>query len=149
MATVAALAVVGCGGGAPSDPRATAPAFDFAALARSDTEAAAETDRAGEISARRLPHEALDTLRLIQSRGPFPYKKDGAVFGNREKRLPPRPRGYYTEYTVATAGSRDRGARRIVAGQGAHADPATSGEYWYTDDHYESFRRVRDVPPQR
>jgi ribonuclease T1 len=54
--------------------------------------------------------------------------------------LPQRPRGYYTEYTVRTPGSRDRGARRIVAG----GDPRTSGEYWYTDDHYRSFRRIRE-----
>lgn len=132
-------AVLGCGGGAP----AANPVADVAAVARND----AGDDRAGEISVRRLPSEALDTLRLIQSRGPFPFKKDGTVFQNREKRLPIRPRGYYTEYTVRTPGSRDRGARRIVAGQGATADPATSGEYWYTDDHYESFRRVRDARP--
>jgi ribonuclease T1 len=66
------------------------------------------------------------------------------VFGNREKRLPAQPRGYYTEYTVKTPYSRDRGARRIVAGRGAGRDPATSGEYYYTDDHYNSFWRIRE-----
>ena len=81
---------------------------------------------------------------LIKRGGPFPYKKDGAVFGNREKRLPPQTRGYYTEYTVRTPYSRDRGARRIVAGRGVDRDPATSGEYYYTDDHYNSFRRIRE-----
>ena len=40
--------------------------------------------------------------------------KDGTVFGNRERLLPLKERGWYREYTVRTPGSRDRGARRIV-----------------------------------
>jgi ribonuclease T1 len=71
----------------------------------------------------------------IQSKGPFPYPhKDGSVFGNRERRLPEKPRGYYREYTVPTPGSPDRGARRIVVG--------SAGELYYTDNHYRSFKRV-------
>jgi ribonuclease T1 len=93
-----------------------------------------------EISLRELPREARETLALIRADGPFPHAKDGTVFGNRERLLPRQPRGYYTEYTVRTPGSRDRGARRIVAG----GDPSASGEYWYTDDHYASFRRIRE-----
>jgi ribonuclease T1 len=143
-AALALTLLAACGGGAPAEPRPPGAAADMRVTARDD----AQADRTGEISVTRLPREALDTLRLIRSRGPFPYKKDGTVFGNREKRLPLRPRGYYTEYTVRTPGSGDRGARRIVAGQGATGDPATGGEYWYTDDHYESFRRIRDVPAQ-
>ena len=90
-----------------------------------------------------LPVEARQTLARIKRGGPYAYRKDGSVFGNREKRLPAQPRGYYTEYTVKTPYSRDRGARRIVAGRGAERNPATSGEYYYTDDHYRSFRRIR------
>lgn len=97
-----------------------------------------------EVHVEELPAEAQRTLTLIKRGGPFPYKKDATVFGNREKRLPPQPRGYYTEYTVKTPHSRDRGARRIVAGRGAARDPATSGEYYYTDDHYNTFRRIRE-----
>jgi ribonuclease T1 len=97
----------------------------------------------GEVAIAELPREAVDTLASIRRGGPFPYRKDGTVFGNREGHLPRRPRGYYSEYTVPTPGSRDRGARRIVAGRGAGGDPATSGEYYYTDDHYNSFRRIR------
>ena len=82
-----------------------------------------------------LPKEARETLALIRSGGPFPYQKDGSVFGNRESLLPKRERGYYREYTVRTPGARDRGARRIIAGRG--------GEYYYTDDHYRTFRRIR------
>lgn len=82
----------------------------------------------------RLPAEARDTIDLIDQDGPFPYAKDGATFGNRERLLPRQPSGYYREYTVITPGSDDRGARRIVAGDG--------GELYYTDDHYASFRRV-------
>ncbi|HXF46073.1 MAG TPA: ribonuclease domain-containing protein [Burkholderiaceae bacterium] len=92
------------------------------------------------VHVRELPPEAQATLALIKRGGPFPYRKDGSVFFNRERKLPPKPRGYYTEYTVPTPGARDRGARRIVAG----GDPATSGEYYYTDDHYQSFRRIRE-----
>jgi ribonuclease T1 len=95
---------------------------------------------AGEIAAAQLPGEARATLALIRAGGPFPYAKDGTTFGNREGLLPKRARGYYTEYTVKTPGSRDRGARRIVAG----GDPRTSGEYWYTADHYQSFLRIRE-----
>ncbi len=83
-----------------------------------------------------LPLEAKETLAFIKKGGPFPYSKDGTVFGNREKRLPPKPRGYYKEYTVKTPGSRTRGARRIVAGQG--------GDHYYTDDHYNTFRLIRE-----
>lgn len=81
-----------------------------------------------------LPPEARQTLALIDRGGPFPYAKDGVVFGNFEKLLPKHERGYYHEYTVKTPGSRDRGARRMVTGRG--------GEVYYTDDHYESFRAV-------
>ena len=86
------------------------------------------------IAADDLPPEARGTLALIESDGPFPYDRDGAVFQNREEILPDESRGYYHEYTVETPGSDDRGARRIVAG--------SEGELYYTDDHYESFRRI-------
>lgn len=100
---------------------------------------------AAEIARSELPAEARQTLDLIALGGPFPYRQDGVVFGNRERLLPQQPRGYYREYTVRTPGSRDRGARRIVAGSGRTGDVRTSGEYWYTDDHYASFRRVVDA----
>lgn len=100
--------------------------------------------RLPEIRLDELPREARHTLALIRRGGPFPYPKDGTVFANREKQLPLQPRGYYTEYTVRTPGARDRGARRIVAGRGAAADPGASGEYYYTDDHYSTFRRIRE-----
>lgn len=90
----------------------------------------------GEIAVSRLPPEARRTLALIRQGGPFPYARDGSVFGNREGLLPRQNRGYYREYTVVTPGSRDRGARRIVSGR--------VGEYWYTADHYRSFRRIRE-----
>lgn len=83
-----------------------------------------------------LPAEARETLRLIDRGGPYPYRRDGFTFKNLEQRLPPRRRGYYREYTVPTPGSKDRGARRIVAG----GQPPTV--FHYTDDHYRSFRRI-------
>jgi ribonuclease T1 len=97
-----------------------------------------------EVAVAELPKEARDTLALIRSGGPFPYRKDGTTFGNFERRLPARARGYYREYTVPTPGARDRGARRIVAGRGAAGDARTSGEYYYSDDHYRTFRRIRE-----
>lgn len=81
-----------------------------------------------------LPPQARTTLDLIKQGGPFPYRQDGVVFGNRERILPAEPSGYYHEYTVRTPGSRDRGARRIIA--------ARDGTQYYTDDHYASFRRI-------
>lgn len=88
-----------------------------------------------EIAVSALSPEARATLALIERGGPFPYDRDGVVFRNFEKRLPVRERGYYREYTVRTPGLAHRGARRIVAGQG--------GEFYFTDDHYQSFRRIR------
>ena len=84
-----------------------------------------------------LPAEAHATLALIARNGPFPHRQDGSVFGNREQRLPKQARGYYREYTVATPGLGHRGARRIVTG----GQPPL--EYYYTDDHYDSFRRFQ------
>lgn len=89
-----------------------------------------------EVAVAELPAEARDTIALIRKGGPFPYRRDGVVFGNFEKRLPAQKRGYYREYTVRTPGAGDRGARRIVAGRG--------GELYYTDDHYNSFRRIKE-----
>jgi ribonuclease T1 len=97
-----------------------------------------------EVPAAALPQEARDTLVLIKQGGPFRYRRDGTVFRNFELRLPAKPRGYYREYTVPTPGARDRGARRIVAGAGNAGDVRSSGEYYYTDDHYATFRRIRE-----
>lgn len=88
-----------------------------------------------DIALDELPAEARHTLARIEAGGPFAHKQDGRVFRNREGLLPRRGAGYYREYTVKTPGARDRGARRIVAGR--------SGEYYYTEDHYRSFRRIR------
>lgn len=90
----------------------------------------------GEVALADLPPEAQRTVRLIEQGGPFPYRRDGVVFGNFERRLPYRPRGYYREYTVPTPGERTRGARRIIAGSGA--------EHYYTGDHYRTFWRIRE-----
>ena len=86
-----------------------------------------------------LPPQARQTEQLIRSGGPFPYAKDGAVFGNRERQLPQHSRGYYREYTVATPGARDRGARRIVCGGRSATAPEAC---FYTADHYVSFKRI-------
>lgn len=98
--------------------------------------AGSNTSGSAEIQVRNLPPEARQTLELIKRGGPFPYTKDGTRFGNREGLLPQQSRNYYREYTVRTPGLSHRGARRIVAGNG--------GDYWYTADHYRSFKRIRE-----
>ncbi|TFV98601.1 ribonuclease [Oxalobacteraceae bacterium OM1] len=101
---------------------------------------ARETPGIGVVRATDLPLEARETLALIRRGGPFPYAKDGVVFGNYEGVLPKRKRGYYHEFTVKTPRARNRGARRIITG----GDPVESGEYYYTDDHYATFRRIQE-----
>jgi ribonuclease T1 len=86
-----------------------------------------------------LPPEARSTERLIRAGGPFPHEKDGSVFGNRERLLPARPRGYYREYTVPTPGASNRGARRIVCGGSPPTHPESC---YYTADHYATFRLI-------
>ena len=95
-------------------------------------------DGLGTVAVADLPAEARQTLALIREGGPYPYEKDGTVFGNYERKLPRQRRGYYTEYTVRTPRVRSRGARRIIAGgrDGRHT------EFYYTDDHYQTFRRI-------
>ena len=90
------------------------------------------------ISMAELPPAGRVTYELIRTGGPFPFDKDGMVFGNRERQLPTERRGFYREYTVKTPGSRDRGARRIVCGGPARAPHAC----YYTADHYMSFRKI-------
>lgn len=111
---------------------AIALGFSFCAPAALAQKASPAT--LGEIRTADLPREARATLALIRKGGPYPYARDGVVFGNREALLPKQKRGYYREYTVKTPGERTRGARRIVAGG--------SGEYYYTQDHYNHFSRI-------
>ncbi|HEY1611927.1 MAG TPA: ribonuclease [Paraburkholderia sp.] len=89
-----------------------------------------------ELSA--LPAQAVDTLHLIAAGGPYPYEKDGVVFGNYERILPQQRRGYYHEYTVPTPRAGNRGARRIVCG----GPLKQTGNCYYSDDHYASFKRI-------
>ncbi|MEU2505837.1 ribonuclease domain-containing protein [Streptomyces sp. NPDC007863] len=129
------LLLTGCSAGTAT-PAATAAPSRTAATAAPAPSAATATPVSDLPTVREseLPPEARRTLALIRAGGPFPYAKDGSVFSNFERILPPRKRGHYHEYTVRTPGERDRGARRIVTGG--------DGERYYTDDHYESFREV-------
>jgi ribonuclease T1 len=108
----------------------------FAPLAQARERA--PTDNLATVSMADLPRQGVETYQLIRQGGPFPYDKDGVVFGNRERLLPSQKRGYYLEYTVKTPGSRDRGARRIVCG----GQPKTPDVCFYTADHYASFRQI-------
>lgn len=104
----------------------------------SDRDSRQGADGLGTVAVGDLPAEARQTLALIREGGPYPYEKDGTVFGNYERKLPRQRRGYYTEYTVRTPQVRSRGARRIIAG-GRDGRPT---EFYYTDDHYQTFRRI-------
>ena len=105
----------------------------FTASARTTPQALADVALAD------LPREARDVHALVGSGGPFPFDRDGIVFGNREELLPAQPRGYYHEYTVRTPGVKSRGGRRLVCGGPAKAPDAC----YYTDDHYRSVRKIR------
>jgi guanyl-specific ribonuclease Sa len=129
-----AIAPVAPAAPAPTSPAPTSPA----PAAPAATAPAAGTSNALPAF---LPPEARQTLRLIAQGGPFPHRQDGSVFGNREGHLPRQPQGYYREYTVDTPGLGHRGARRIVTGG------RPPHEYYYTDDHYESFRRFELAEP--
>ena len=97
------------------------------------------SERLGQISQAELPPQGRETYTKILQGGPFPFEKDGVVFGNRERILPSEKRGYYREYTVKTPASRDRGAKRIVCGGKQATAPDAC---FYSDDHYSSFRRI-------
>ncbi|MER6445211.1 guanine-specific ribonuclease N1 and T1 [Streptomyces venezuelae] len=120
----ALVGAVGCGGQGPVPAAASASASGLPGWAKG----------MAAVRADGLPRQARDVLALIDKGGPYPHRQDGTVFGNFEKALPEQKRGYYHEYTVRTPGERDRGARRIVTGEG--------GEFFYTDDHYDTFKAV-------
>jgi len=103
--------------------------------ARAPTDA---PDRVAPISISEIPFPGAQTYELIARGGPFPYEKDGTAFGNRERLLPTKRRGYYREYTVRTPGLNHRGARRIICG----GEPKKPDVCYYTADHYASFRVI-------
>lgn len=78
-------------------------------------------------------------VAAVRANGPYLRpREDGGTFRNREGLLPPRPYGYYREYTVRAPGERFPGPRRLITGGQARlgAEPA---EWYYTANHYESF----------
>jgi len=114
-------------------------ALVVAAAGANSAFARTSTDALPEVPLADLPKEARELRAQIDNGGPFHYSRDGVVFGNREGMLPAKPRGYYHEYTVRTPGARDRGARRMVCG-----GPKTTPDVcYYSNDHYQSFRRIR------
>ena len=130
-------------------------ALSALAAARGDLPQSSQSHtNAQEIRVTELPQEARETLQLIRRGVPYPHERDGITFGNYEKLLPPAQRGYYREYTVTTPGVRHRGARRIVVGceRQRTAPPSPGllrlaqcrdgGEFYYTADHYRTFRRI-------
>ena len=117
-----------------------AAAFAFAAALFMAPAGARTSGIIPDVALNDLPPEAREVDALIRKGGPFRYDRDGIVFGNREKMLPPEPRGYYHEYTVHTPGVSSRGGRRIICG----GPPRQPDACWYTSDHYRSFRRIRE-----
>lgn len=101
------------------------------------------SNKAQVIALSDLPKQGRETYALILAGGPFPYDKDGTVFGNRERQLPAEKRGYYLEYTVKTPYARTRGAKRIVCGGIQSVGKPNQPEVcYYTEDHYASFKRI-------
>ena len=76
------------------------------------------------------------TLDRIARGETYPHRNDGAVFGNRERRLPKKPSGWYREYVHPTPGVRGPGPQRIVLGK--------DGDAFYTPDHYETFHPLNE-----
>ena len=119
----------------PAVDRTPTPGRTIQPTGPGGTRSQGTADGPATVGVAELPAEARRVLALLDAGGPFPYRQDGSVFGNYERRLPAHPRGWYREYTVPTPGERDRGARRIVAGR--------DGTRYYTADHYESYARIR------
>jgi len=84
----------------------------------------------------------------------LPYSQDGAVFKNKEGRLPAQPSGFYREYTLLTGSAPHtvtigattyqvapdlsaRGSERLIIGGGE--------KIYYTPDHYANFIQLAMV----
>ncbi|NPT44679.1 ribonuclease [Paraburkholderia sp. 1N] len=136
----------GCGkGGSQNATQESGASASQAQLGRaaSDTPAASGAQARSApavVTKAQLPGEAAETLRLIKAGGPFPFGEDGVLFRNSAALLPQHPRGYYHAYTVRTPGSADRGQRRIVCG----GPRRQTGDCYYTDDYYASFKRIAE-----
>lgn len=113
--------------------------FTLAAMPQAQAKSSAVESANGSIALADLPKQGRETYALILAGGPFPYDKDGTVFGNRERQLPAQKRGFYREYTVKTPYARTRGAKRIVCGGIQSVKPEVC---YYTEDHYASFKRI-------
>lgn len=122
----------------PGRPAGRATPLWAVALYALCTSAFAYSGSVATIAFVELPKEAHETLANVRRGPPFPYERDGIAFGNRERLLPAKPRGYYREYTVRTPGASNRGAKRIVCG----GKPRAPDACWYSSDHYQSFRRI-------
>ena len=116
----------------------------LAATARGPAQMVEQAPSQDMVALAELPAQARTVYRLILQGGPFRHDKDGSVFGNRERLLPAKRRGYYLEYTVDTPGLGHRGARRLVCGGPAQTPDAC----YYSSDHYASFRRLVPVMQQ-
>lgn len=128
------ITLTGGVGGVDASGTAATPTVSASASLIEDTQSPTSVSGLPTVALRELPAEAVRTYDLIRDGGPYPYRQDDGVFGNREGSLPQQDYGWYREYTVATPGSDDRGARRFVVGE--------DGVFFYTDDHYNSFREV-------
>ena len=129
--------------------------FSFASAVQARGHHSHDVTSVSTIAVAELPAEGRETLQLIKRGGPFPFPRDGVVFGNYEHALPQQVRGYYHEYTVKTPGAHNRGARRIVCGVAPargrpmgspllRSDPYALPECYYTGDHYRSFYRIKE-----
>jgi ribonuclease T1 len=121
------------------------------------------------ISQADLPAEARDSLRLIKQGGPFPFPRDGAVFGNYEHRLPQQARGCTSDTLLTKSAACGRRCEADAPAPKGSAPPCrvryheytvlTPGarnrgarrivcgvfpECYFTADHYRTFQRIRE-----
>jgi ribonuclease T1 len=81
------------------------------------------------------PIDLTDTLERISAGEQLRFRNDGSVFGNRERRLPPRQARYYREWVHPTPELDGPGPQRVVTGE--------KGEIYYTHDHYRTFKKLK------
>lgn len=79
--------------------------------------------------------KAEKVLARIERGEPDPHWRDGSVFRNNEGKLPKRETGYYKEYVYRENESDSVGRERVVVGR--------DGDVYYTEDHYETFTKVK------
>ena len=92
------------------------------------------------LSHRGTTYDLTEPLQRIAKGKRDGHRNDGTEFFNHERKIPARPKYYYTEFVHRVTNDRSPGARRIVIG--------CNGDIWYTPDHYSTFIPVNEKAEQ-